>query len=41
MSEKKELRSEPWLRGTLNDLPQVARGVAHAGELAQEDLHNW
>jgi hypothetical protein len=35
MSEKKELRSEPWLRGTLHELPQAARGVLHALELTQ------
>lgn len=30
---------EPWLRGTLAEVPAVARGVLHALELAQEDLH--
>jgi uncharacterized damage-inducible protein DinB len=32
---------EPWLRGTLTDVPAVARGVLHALELAQEDLQKW
>jgi uncharacterized damage-inducible protein DinB len=32
---------EPWLRGTLTDVPAVARGVLHALELALEDLQKW
>jgi uncharacterized damage-inducible protein DinB len=32
---------EPWLRGTLSDLPSVKRGVLHALELAQEDVEHW
>jgi len=32
---------EPWLRGTLVEVPAVARAVLHALELAQEDLHKW
>lgn len=32
---------EPWLRGTLNDVPPVQRAVLHALELAQEDLERW
>jgi len=32
---------EPWLRGTLNDVPAVARGVLHALELAREDVNRW
>ena len=32
---------EPWLRGTLNDVPAVHRGVLHALELAREDLERW
>jgi uncharacterized damage-inducible protein DinB len=32
---------EPWLRGTLADLPSVHRAVLHALELANEDLRNW
>ena len=34
-------RPEPWLRGTHTEVPAVARGVLHALELAQEDLHRW
>jgi uncharacterized damage-inducible protein DinB len=29
---------EPWLRGTLTEVPAVVRGVLHALELAQEDV---
>lgn len=32
---------EPWLRGTLTEVPAVARGVLHAFELAQEDVNRW
>lgn len=32
---------EPWLRGTLTELPSVHRAVLHALELAGEDLHRW
>jgi uncharacterized damage-inducible protein DinB len=32
---------EPWLRGTLTDMPAVVRGVLHAFELAQEDVNRW
>jgi hypothetical protein len=32
---------EPWLRGTLSDLPAVPRAVLHALELAQIDLHHY
>ena len=32
---------EPWLRGTLADLPSVHRAVLHALELAGEDLQHW
>ena len=32
---------EPWLRGTLSDVPTVPRGVLHALELAKEDLQSW
>ena len=33
--------SEPWLRGTLTEVPAVPRAVLHALELAGEDLHKW
>jgi uncharacterized damage-inducible protein DinB len=32
---------EPWLRGTLTDVPAVTRAVLHALELAKEDLLHW
>ena len=32
---------EPWLRGTLSDVPAVQRAVLHALELAREDLTEW
>jgi uncharacterized damage-inducible protein DinB len=33
--------SEPWLRGTLTDVPAVQRAVLHALELAAEDIEKW
>jgi len=33
--------AEPWLRGTLTEVPAVQRAVLHALELAKEDLHRW
>jgi len=32
---------EPWLRGTLMEVPAVQRAVLHALELAKEDLGRW
>ena len=32
---------EPWLRGTLREVPPVPRAVVHALELAGEDLQRW
>lgn len=32
---------EPWLRGTLSEVPAVPRAVLHALELAAEDLNRW
>ena len=32
---------EPWLRGTLRDVPAVIRAVLHALELAHEDADRW
>jgi uncharacterized damage-inducible protein DinB len=32
---------EPWLRGTLQEVPAVQRAVVHALELAPEDLQRW
>jgi uncharacterized damage-inducible protein DinB len=34
-------KPEPWLRGTLTDVPAVFRGVLHALELAKEDVTRW
>jgi uncharacterized damage-inducible protein DinB len=33
--------SEPWLRGTLAEVPSIHRAVLHALELAGEDLQRW
>jgi uncharacterized damage-inducible protein DinB len=32
---------EPWLRGTIPEVPAVQRAVLHALELAKEDLERW
>ena len=32
---------EPWLRGTLGEVPAIARAVLHALELAGEDVRRW
>jgi uncharacterized damage-inducible protein DinB len=32
---------EPWLQGTLKELPAVPRAVLHALELARQDLRRW
>jgi uncharacterized damage-inducible protein DinB len=32
---------EPWLRGTLADVPAVQRAVLHSLELAKEDMARW
>jgi uncharacterized damage-inducible protein DinB len=32
---------EPWLRGTMGEVPAVPRAVLHALELAKEDVHHW
>jgi len=32
---------EPWLRGTLAEVPAMQRAVLHALELAKEDLERW
>jgi uncharacterized damage-inducible protein DinB len=34
-------QSEPWLRGTLTDVPAFGRAVLHSLELAKEDLTAW
>lgn len=32
---------EPWLRGTLTELPAEQRAVLHALQLAREDIQHW
>jgi uncharacterized damage-inducible protein DinB len=32
---------EPWLRGTVTEVPAVHRGVLHAFELSEEDIIRW
>jgi hypothetical protein len=32
---------EPWLRGTMTEVPTVARAVLHALELGREDVNRW
>jgi uncharacterized damage-inducible protein DinB len=32
---------EPWLRGTLKEVPALQRAVLHALELAADDLKHW
>ncbi len=34
-------RAEPWLRGTLTEVPAGQRAVLHALELAREDIARW
>jgi len=41
MNEGRTTLPEPWLRGTLGEVPVVARGVLHALELAKEELWKW
>jgi uncharacterized damage-inducible protein DinB len=41
MIESNPAAPEPWLRGTLTDVPAVPRAVLHALELAKEDLWKW
>jgi uncharacterized damage-inducible protein DinB len=33
--------AEPWLRGTLTDVPAVQRAVLHALQAAEEELAKW
>jgi uncharacterized damage-inducible protein DinB len=33
--------TEPWLRGTLTDLPVVERALLHSLQMAQEDTTRW
>ncbi len=34
-------RAEPWLRGTLTEVPAEQRAILHALELAREDIAQW
>lgn len=34
-------KPEPWLRGTVANVPAVARAVLHAIEMAQEEAQRW
>ena len=34
-------KTEPWLRGTLTEVPAMHRAVLHALQLAEEDLTRW
>jgi uncharacterized damage-inducible protein DinB len=37
----KNVDHEPWLRGTLADLPVMQRALVHSLQLAQEDIAKW
>lgn len=39
--ENTAARPEPWLRGTLSEVPAVLRAALHALELAGEDAERW
>ncbi|HMD41646.1 MAG TPA: DinB family protein [Candidatus Acidoferrum sp.] len=42
MQKRKQTKDpEPWLRGTLTEVPVVPRAAIHALELAKEDLNRW
>jgi uncharacterized damage-inducible protein DinB len=41
MPEQSPAMPEPWLRGTLTEVPSVHRAVLHALELTGEDLRRW
>ena len=34
-------KTEPWLRGTLTEVPAMHRAVLHALQMAEEDLTRW
>ena len=36
-----EVQPEPWLRGTLTNIPAIPRAVLHALELARENVEHW
>jgi uncharacterized damage-inducible protein DinB len=35
------MTDEPWLRGTLTDLPLLQRALFHSLQMAQEDIAKW
>jgi uncharacterized damage-inducible protein DinB len=39
--QTKERLPEPWLRGTLSDVPVLQRAVLHSLQMAQEDVGRW
>jgi uncharacterized damage-inducible protein DinB len=41
MNQDEPSLPEPWLRGTLTEVPAVGRGVLHALQLAWEDAKKW
>src|ERR1700693_1874820 len=41
MTENTQHLPEPWLRGTLTDLPVVQRALLHSLQMAQEDTAKW
>jgi uncharacterized damage-inducible protein DinB len=41
MAQDDSKRPEPWLRGSLTDIPVLARAVLHALDLASEDIERW
>jgi uncharacterized damage-inducible protein DinB len=36
-----DTKSEPWLRGTLSEVPVLQRAVLHSLQMAQEDITKW
>ncbi len=41
MTQSSRNPREPWLRGSLTDIPAVPRAVLHALEQAKEDIDRW
>ncbi len=41
MTEQTNPQVEPWLRGTLTDVPAIPRAVLHALLLARENIEHW
>jgi uncharacterized damage-inducible protein DinB len=39
--QNKERLPEPWLRGTLSDVPVLQRAVLHSLQMAEEDIARW